>query len=82
MERRILDFGVNDSVESAAQRWDIQYRIRIPISSNIIRRVVDRVGTRERRRMERALPPAGLHADAGGASVAGHRWGRQHAAHP
>jgi hypothetical protein len=44
MERRILDFGVNDSFESAAQRWDIHYRI--PISSNLIRRVVDRVGTR------------------------------------
>ena len=36
VERRILDFGVNDSFESPAQRWDIRYRI--PISSNLIRR--------------------------------------------
>jgi hypothetical protein len=44
MERRILDFGVNTSFAEAAQRWGIHYAI--PISSNLVRRVVDRVGLR------------------------------------
>ena len=44
MERRILDFGVNASFEEAAQRWAIHYPA--PISSNLVRRVVDRVGRR------------------------------------
>jgi hypothetical protein len=45
MERRILDFGVNDTFESAAQRWSIHYPTSI--SSNLVRRVVDRVGERQ-----------------------------------
>ena len=45
MERRILDFGVNDTFEQAAQRWSIHYAY--PISSNLVRRVVDRVGERQ-----------------------------------
>jgi hypothetical protein len=44
MERRILDFGVNTSFEEAAQRWCIHYPM--PISSNLVRRVIDRVGRR------------------------------------
>ena len=44
MERRILDFGVNDTFESAAERWAIHYPM--PISSNLVRRVIDRVGLR------------------------------------
>jgi hypothetical protein len=44
MEKRILDFGVNDTFESAAQRWSIHYPL--PISANLVRRVVDRVGER------------------------------------
>ena len=44
MERRILDFGVNTSFAEAAQRWAIHYPQ--PISSNLVRRVVDRVGLR------------------------------------
>ena len=44
MERRILDFGVNDAFDAAAERWSIH--CPIPISSNLIRRVVDRVGIR------------------------------------
>ncbi len=44
MERRILDFGVNASFEESAERWNIHYRV--PISSNLVRRVVDRVGRR------------------------------------
>jgi hypothetical protein len=44
MERRILDFGVNTTFEEAAQRWVIHYPFSI--SSNLVRRVVDRVGRR------------------------------------
>lgn len=44
MERRIVDFGVNDTYESAAQRWAIHYPREI--SSNLVRRVVDRVSER------------------------------------
>jgi hypothetical protein len=44
MERRILDFGVNTGFEEAAQRWAIHYPV--PISENLVRRVVDRVGER------------------------------------
>jgi hypothetical protein len=42
MERRILDFGVNDTFAGAAERWGIHYPM--PISSNLVRRVVARVG--------------------------------------
>ncbi len=45
MEKRILDFGVNDTFEEAAERWSIHYPR--PISSNLVRRVVDRVGERQ-----------------------------------
>lgn len=41
MERRILDFGVNDTFESAAERWAIHYST--PISS------FDRMGLRAER---------------------------------
>ena len=44
MERRILDFGVNDTFEAVAERWSIHYPTCI--SSNLVRRVVDRVGER------------------------------------
>jgi hypothetical protein len=54
MERRILDFGVNTTFEEAAQRWGIHYPA--PISSNLVRRVVDRVG----RRAEAAHSPLAL----------------------
>jgi hypothetical protein len=45
MEKRILDFGVNDTFDSAAERWSIHYPK--PISSNLLRRVVERVGDRQ-----------------------------------
>ncbi len=45
MERRILDFGVNDTFESAAERWGIH--CPFSISPNLVRRVVDRVGERQ-----------------------------------
>lgn len=44
MERRILDFGVNDTFESVAERWAIHFSSTI--SSNLVRRVLDRVGVR------------------------------------
>ena len=44
MERRILDFGINDTFESVAERWGIHFPTSI--SSNLVRRVVDRVGLR------------------------------------
>lgn len=44
MERRILDFGINDTFEAVAERWSIHYPTSI--SSNLVRRVVDRVGLR------------------------------------
>jgi hypothetical protein len=30
MERRILDFGINDTFESVAERWSIHYPTRSP----------------------------------------------------
>lgn len=44
MERRILDFGVNDTFESVAERWSIHFPTTI--SANLVRRVVDRAGAR------------------------------------
>ena len=45
MERRILDFGVNDTFDSAAERWSIH--CPHPISANLVRRVIDRVSERQ-----------------------------------
>ena len=44
MERRILDFGINDTFESVAERWSIHYPTKI--SPNLVRLVMDRVGLR------------------------------------
>lgn len=44
MERRILDFGVNETFASAVERWGIHDPTSV--SSNLVRRVVDRVGAR------------------------------------
>ena len=44
MERRILDFGINDTFESVAERWSIHFPTSI--SANLVRRVMDRVGLR------------------------------------
>ncbi len=58
MERRILDFGINDTFESSAQRFSIHFP-SAPISSNLVRRVVDRVGRRSARAStEQALQEA------------------------
>ena len=57
MERRILDMGVNDTFDSVAERWSIHHPTTI--SSNLVRRVVDRVGRRsEQARTEQALQEA------------------------
>lgn len=42
MERRLLDFGVHDTFEQSAKRWAVHYSQ--PVSENLIRRVVERVG--------------------------------------
>lgn len=42
MERRVLDFALNDVYGECAARWRIHYRE--PISDNLLRRVVARVG--------------------------------------
>ena len=42
MEKRVLDFAVNDVYGECAARWSLHYRE--PISENLLRRVVDRVG--------------------------------------
>jgi hypothetical protein len=42
VEKRITDFGVNDVFEEAAERFSMHYGW--PISENMVRRVVDRVG--------------------------------------
>jgi len=42
MERRLLDFAVNDPFEEAAQRWSVHYATEV--SSNLVRRVVERQG--------------------------------------
>ena len=44
MEKRILDFAVNAAFGESAERWSIHYPF--PISANLFRRVVDRVGRR------------------------------------
>ena len=44
MEKRILDFAMNAAFGESAERWGIHYPF--PISSNLFRRVVDRVGRR------------------------------------
>src|SRR5258706_15717562 len=59
MEKRILDFGMNGAFVEAAERWDIHYSV--PISDNLVRRVVDRVGGRRERAHGRlALQQAAL----------------------
>jgi len=44
MEKRILDFAMNAPFEESSERWSIHYAV--PASSNLFRRVVDRVARR------------------------------------
>jgi len=42
MEKRVLDFAINDVYGECAARWNLHYRQ--PISENLLRRVIARVG--------------------------------------
>src|SRR5256712_5958529 len=42
MEKRVLDFAINDVYGQSAARWKVHYRE--PISDNLLRSVADRVG--------------------------------------
>lgn len=53
LEKRILDFGINDTYAQAAERWLVHYGFAI--SENLIRRVVHRVGERVEKCDERYL---------------------------
>jgi hypothetical protein len=44
MEKRLLDFAVNDTFDEAAERWSMHYQE--PISATLLHRVADRVGRR------------------------------------
>lgn len=59
LERRILDFAINDPFEHAAERWGLHYGWSI--SGNLLRRVTDRVGERAEqchaRHLQHALQP-------------------------
>jgi hypothetical protein len=57
-ERRIADFGLNDPFEQSAERFTLHYGV--PISSNLVRRVVDRLGERREGTDETALQRAVL----------------------
>jgi hypothetical protein len=59
MEKRVLDFAVNDVYGECASRWGLHYRE--PISDNLLRRVVSRVGaqceTADQGRLQEQLKP-------------------------
>lgn len=60
MEKRVLDFAVTDVYGDAAERWNVHYLQ--PISDNLLRRVVCRVGTQceeaNQARLQEELRPA------------------------
>jgi len=56
LERRVLDFAINDPFEQAAVRWSMHYNFAI--SSNLLRRVTERVGIRAEACSERCLQHA------------------------
>jgi hypothetical protein len=60
VERRLLDFGVHDTFEDAAERWSLHYGTTV--SENLVRRVVERVGERmescDAEELQRQLEPA------------------------
>lgn len=59
MEKRVLDFAVNDVYGECAARWSLHYRE--PISENLFRRVAARVGAQceaaDQGRLQEALKP-------------------------
>jgi hypothetical protein len=60
MEKRVLDFAVNDVFNQGAERWNVHYRL--PISDNLLRRVAARVGAHceaaDPAHLQEALKPA------------------------
>ena len=46
MEKRVLDFAINDVYGECAARWNLHYQQRI--SENLLRRVIARVGAQVR----------------------------------
>jgi hypothetical protein len=54
MERRVLDFALNDTFEEAAKRWSMHYPNHV-ISENLVRRVTDRIGRQCEEADERQL---------------------------
>lgn len=65
MEKRVLDFAVNDVYGECAARWGLHYRE--PISENLFRRVAARVGAQceaaDQGRLQEALKPRADAAD-------------------
>jgi hypothetical protein len=59
MEKRVLDFGINDVYGECAARWSLHYPE--PISDNLLRRVVTRVGAQcesaDQGRLQEQLKP-------------------------
>jgi hypothetical protein len=65
MEKRVLDFAVNDVYGEAAARWSLHYHA--PISDNLLRRVAARVGAQceaaDQGRLQECLKPRGPAAE-------------------
>jgi hypothetical protein len=65
MEKRVLDFAVNDVYGEAVGRWSLHYRE--PISDNLLRRVAARVGVQcesaDQGRLQECLKPRTAAAD-------------------
>jgi hypothetical protein len=65
MEKRVLDFAVNDVYGECAARWGLHYRE--PLSENQFRRVADRVGGQceqaDQGRLQEALKPRAAAAE-------------------
>lgn len=61
MEKRVLDFAINDVYGECAARWNLHYPE--PLSENLLRRVVSRVGAQceaaDQQRLQQELKPSG-----------------------
>jgi hypothetical protein len=59
MEKRVLDFAINDVYGDCAARWKLHYQQ--PISENLLRRVIARVGAHceaaDQGQLQRELKP-------------------------
>jgi hypothetical protein len=65
MEKRVIDFAVNDVYGECAARWELHYRERV--SENLFRRVAERVGNQctaaDQGRLQEELKPRATAAD-------------------